>query len=115
MQCRLPRKNNVVDKPSLTWYFDETVSWSKAVTYEATFTCDGQSYDAIVLTYIRNGLAKYYIKYRYKSGDVKTAGSVDPTSHYKFSWNKEVYRTITFDAPPTGDLLTWLNANATLQ
>lgn len=27
-------------------------------------------------------------------------------------WNDEAYRTITFDTAPTGDLLTWLQANA---
>ena len=115
MQCRLPRKNGTSKKLSLTWYFNETISWNADATYEATFTCDGQSYNAIVLTYIKNGLAKSYIKYRQKSGTVKTAGSIDPTSHYRFSWNNETYRTITFYAPPTGDLLTWLTANATPQ
>lgn len=30
-------------------------------------------------------------------------------------WNNEAYRTITFAKPPTGDLLTWLQANGTKQ
>lgn len=31
------------------------------------------------------------------------------------SWVNEAYRTITFFEPPTGDLLTWLQANAVKQ
>ena len=31
------------------------------------------------------------------------------------SWGGETYRTIVFDEEPTGDLLTWLQANATPQ
>ena len=30
-------------------------------------------------------------------------------------WSNEAYRTITFATPPTGDLLTWLQANGTKQ
>lgn len=32
-----------------------------------------------------------------------------------FEWNNEAYKTLVFDTPPTGDLLTWLQANATKQ
>lgn len=31
------------------------------------------------------------------------------------SWTNQAYRTITFSTPPTGDLLTWLQANGTKQ
>ena len=34
---------------------------------------------------------------------------------YVFEWNNEAYKTLVFDTPPTGDLLTWLQANATKQ
>ena len=30
-------------------------------------------------------------------------------------WEEQAYRTITFDEEPTGDLLTWLEANGTRQ
>lgn len=33
----------------------------------------------------------------------------------KATWSNQAYRTITFDEEPTGDLLTWLQANATPQ
>ena len=32
-----------------------------------------------------------------------------------FEWYNEAYKTLVFDTPPTGDLLTWLQANATKQ
>lgn len=115
MQCRLPRKN-VPDKPSLTWYFNETVSWTADVTYEATFTCNSVSYDGIRLTYITRRRTPSYIQYRQTlvSGKVNytDAGSMTISPAVAFKWKAETYRTITFNALPTGDLLTWLKANA---
>ena len=115
MQCRLPRKN-VPNKPSLTWYFNETISWSAAAKYNADFTCDGDHYDSISLTYNSRPTATLYIKYRkHSSSTWTTVADLIRNGHPPFQWKKEVYRTITFDAPPTGDLLTWLTANATPQ
>lgn len=37
------------------------------------------------------------------------------TSVYHFSWSNQAYRTVTFETAPTGNLLTWLQANATKQ
>ena len=34
---------------------------------------------------------------------------------YSTSWINEAYRTITLAEPATGDLLTWLQANAVKQ
>ena len=114
MQCRLPRKS--YKKPSRTWYLNETISWSAAATYKADFTCDGNYYDAIDLTYTSRPRDKLHIRYR-NHGSTKWTVVADliRIADPPFQWNKEVYRTITFDAPPTGDLLTWLEANATPQ
>lgn len=116
MQCRLPRKNVPDKKPILTWYFNETISWSKSVTYTADFTCDMAYYDAINLTYSANPKDTLYIRYR-TVGVTKwqRVAELHQRSDPPFQWHKEVYRTITFDAPPTGDLLAWLEANATPQ
>lgn len=116
MQCRLPRKNVPNKKSNLTWYFNKTISWSAAATYNADFTCDGNYYDAIKLTYSTNQSATLYIRYRnHGSTTVKDVATLRKRSNPPFLWLQEVYRTITFDAPPTGDLLTWLTANATPQ
>lgn len=112
MQCRLPRKNVPNKKSNLTWYLNNQISWSAAATYYADFTCDGGYYDAINLTFSVKPGATLYIKYR-KHG-LTTWTKVAELQNI-LHWINEVYRTITFDAPPTGDLLTWLTANATPQ
>ena len=116
MQCRLPRKNVPGKKPSRTWYLNETILWNDVATYNADFTCDGSYYDAIDLTYNSKPSASSYIRYR-KHGSTTwvRVASLIKDAQPLFQWKKEVYRTITFDAPPTGDLLTWLTANATPQ
>lgn len=116
MQCRLPKKNVTSKKSSLTWYLNETISWSAAATYNADFTCDGNYYDAIGLTHSANPSATLYIRYRNHGATTwKNVAELLRRSDPPFRWTQEVYRTITFDAPPTGDLLTWLTANATPQ
>ena len=116
MQCRLPRKNVPDKKSSRTWYLNETISWNDDAIYIADFTCDENYYDAISLTYSTKPSATLYIRYR-KHGSttwVRVAELIRNTNP-PFKWRQEIYRTITFDAPPTGDLLTWLTANATPQ
>lgn len=116
MQCRLPRKNVPDKKPSRTWYLNETISWNDNATYTADFTCDENYYDVINLTYSPKPSATSYIRYR-KHGSttwVRVAELIK-NGNPPFKWRQEFYRTITFDAPPTGDLLTWLTANATPQ
>ena len=116
MQCRLPRKNILDKKPSRTWYLNETISWPDAATYNADFTCDKNYYDAIGFTYSANPSATLYIRYR-KHGSTtwKNVAELRKRFDPPFRWLQEVYRTITFDVPPTGDLLIWLQTNATPQ
>ncbi len=56
----------------------------------------------------------FYITYRFS----KTVSAVNGVYVYNVNqtgWKDQAYRTITFDTEPTGDLLTWLEANATPQ
>lgn len=39
----------------------------------------------------------------------------DSTIVFDAIWTNEAYRTITFETAPTGELLTWLQANGTKQ
>ena len=116
MQCRLPRKNVPNKKSSRTWYLNETISWSASAIYNADFTCNEGYYDAIGLTYDSRPKATLYIRYR-KHGSTtwKVVADLIKNGNPPFEWRQEVYRTITFDAPPAGDLLTWLQTNATPQ
>lgn len=88
-------------KKRLTWYFNETISLSKA-TYYANFTCDGDSLTGIMIPdtssmgYMRSSISNFAVFQRRR-------------------WKKEAYRTITFEEEPTGDLLAFLEANATPQ
>ena len=44
-------------------------------------------------------------------------GGTEPQTVYEnpYGWRNEAYRTVTFEAEPTGNLLTWLEANAVPQ
>ena len=44
-------------------------------------------------------------------------GETTPQTVYEnpYGWRNEAYRTVTFEAEPTGNLLTWLEENAVLQ
>ena len=66
------------------------------------FTSIGADYDAgsfVILRYDNNEVAGY---------DIAGGGGV-------YEFDNEAYRKLTFDTPPTGALLTWLQTNATLQ
>lgn len=87
-------------KKRLTWYFNETIRLSKAA-YHANFTCDGDSLvgikipDDASMGYVRSGSLSSFAVYRHRR------------------WNAERYRTITFEEEPVGDLLAFLESNAT--
>ena len=48
-------------------------------------------------------------------GGIGEVAAFDPGVSPALEWYNEAYRTLEFDTPPTGDLLTWLQANATKQ
>lgn len=90
-------------KKRLTWYFNETVSLTTSTNYYANFTCAGDSLIGIMIPealtsmgYIRSSTSNFAV---YRWGN----------------WSSQKYRTITFDEEPTGDLLAFLEANATPQ
>ena len=79
-----------------------------AVVYSANFTSNGLKFKAFNLDTMAGAAL---ISYVYAEQDV----SHTQLQVYYYSWNNDAYRTITFDEPPTGDLLTWLQANAVQQ
>lgn len=96
---------------SKSWYLNEGLSG----TVDATVifkSSDGTSY--VRIKYGFNALGFYTLQY------FSTASETDPLWVYAQNkgqnrWRDTAKRTITFDEPPTGDLLTWLQANATPQ
>lgn len=90
---------------SLTWYFNNTIDVSISRNFVINFLSGGLSCQTL-----RVGDAFGYLVY-YSGGTAYRA-----YSSKKNSWlNGTNYRTITFDEAPSGDLLTWLQANATPQ
>lgn len=91
------------EKKRLTWYFNETVAPTTVTIYYANFTCAG---DSLIGIKIPKGLMSM--------GYIRSSGS-NFGVYERRRWKTEKYRTITFDEEPTGDLLAFLEANATPQ
>ena len=92
------KDNAPVDDASLT-----------LATTNISFTTNNQKATSIG---IMSDIEVYLLVY----GGIGEVASFDPgISVYGFEWDNEAYKTLVFDTPPTGDLLTWLQANATKQ
>ena len=79
-----------------TWVLNETLS-GELPRVNIEFVSNGMNFGSILY-----GDAIHYLAY-------------DKEQVYLGGWSNQAYRTITFDTPPTGDLLTWLQANGTKQ
>lgn len=88
-----PHANN------LAWYFKPS---PKALGTQGTFYSIGFTSAGTHYTILRNGTVfkeKFYLFY-------------NDTEAYKSGWKNSDFRYIVFDTEPTGDLLTYLDANA---
>lgn len=57
-----------------------------------------------------------WLKYYPPANTVFEPGSFEPgMGEDRFYWKNNAYKKLTFDTPPTGALLTWLESNATRQ
>ena len=84
-----------------TWYFNDTISGCSQAK-QVNFTSNGVAYTFFVE--IPTGFLKSALYY----------GGNTPVYNYKTStWYNEAYRTIVLDEPATGDVLAFLEANAT--
>lgn len=86
-----------------TWVLNERLNLTDNAIYDASFTCNGTVYEGIhtttsVVTYLFN-----------------TTQMGGQRVYTRYGWDNEAYRTIVFDTPPSGSLLTWLQANGTKQ
>ena len=88
----------------LTWLINKSPDVSTDMLVTINFTSNGESFDQFQIDsimpgiiYLKNGSGKGY---QYNGG----------------SWSYgEAYRTVVFETAPTGELLTWLQANAVPQ
>lgn len=90
---------------SKTWYFNNTIDVSIGRTFAINFLSGGLSCQQLQV-----GDFAGYLVY-YSGGNAYLTYSLKSNSWY----NGTNYRTITFEEAPSGDLLTWLQANATPQ
>lgn len=87
-----------------TWVLNSSLVFgSKSWSYNINFTSNGNSYSNFSYNFI-DPFEGAYLVY----GTTNVYGT-------NTSWTTEAYRTVTFATPPTGDLLTWLQANGTKQ
>lgn len=102
---------------SLTWYFNETIDitsqpdnfWGYSSGIAVSFVSGyyGFTYDHLIRDYDDTYGVRTLIYYRKITENRELA--------YRNGWRGQVYRTITFDEAPSGDLLAWLQENATPQ
>ena len=92
---------------SETWIIKDNAA-GELVTTQISFTSNGQKFTSIGAEYS----AGSYIILRYDNNEI---AGYDPGFGGAYEFDNEAYRKLTFDTPPTGALLTWLQANATRQ
>lgn len=78
-----------------------------AGAFQISFTSNGTSYESLSASNF-----KYIVFYLYYG---ETLVCTQETSSSTWTWESQAYRKLTFDTPPTGGLLTWLQANGVKQ
>ncbi len=102
-------------KKGETWVINDTYSSDADFTASSlNFISNGENFTSITIRIAPVGST--YIKYNNTTVNniyvsVSDVGSIAGRA----SWINSAYRTVTFLEPPTGDLLTWLQANAVKQ
>ena len=90
-----------------TWYFNDTIRIPDGNSIVVNFTSNGVEYTKMV----RVAGGKFFDQLEYwQSG----TGAQNAAYNYKTStWYNEALRTIVLDEPATGDVLAFLESNAT--
>ena len=89
-----------------TWIIKDNASGEFATT-QIAFTSNGQNFTSIGANYDDTGSV---IILHYDNNEIAGIDIMGGSVAYEFY--DEAYRTLTFDTPPTGELLTWLQSNA---
>ena len=94
-----------------TWYFNDTIEDIAAYGLAVNFTSNGVAYTNMYTLFIKEDKFNYVHVMQYYNQDTAAAGNA-----YRYdnnTWYDESYRTIVLDEPATGDVLAFLEANAT--
>ena len=89
-----------------TWVIKSDAT-GELVTTQIAFTSNGQKFTSIGTNSDYGPIVLYY--------DNTEIAGYEPGTGVWYEFNDESYRKLTFDTPPTGDLLTWLQANGVKQ
>lgn len=82
-----------------TWLLNETYKEGGMGSFNINFISNDETFGQ--LSY--GDMPRWFIKYN------------ETNAYFNGAWTNEAYRKITFATPPTGDLLTWLQANGVKQ
>ena len=97
-----------------TWYFNDTIDKiginSGYTRFDVNFTSNGIAYTQMSSTYIMNDKRYLLVMQYYNSG---TSAVATAYNYIASTWYNEAYRTIVLDEPAAGDVLAFLEANAT--
>lgn len=83
-----------------TWVLNDTFDTLTTQTFTTNFASNGQNYDKIDI-YVPKPFQK----------EIRYGDSAEYVYDAMGGWTNQAYRTVTFETAPTGDLLTWLQAN----
>ena len=92
-----------------TWVIKNSADGVFATT-QISFTSNGQKFSSIGANYDDTGT---FVILHYDNDEIAGMDIMGGSVAYEFY--NEAYRTLTFDTPPTGALLTWLQSNAVKQ
>ena len=90
-----------------TWYFNDNLGTNNTGTFVVNFTSNGVAYTKMTKSF-RSFINSSMLVYENSEGKVTAYNSLINTK-----WADEAYRTIVLDEPATGDVLAFLEANAT--
>lgn len=99
-------------KVSLKWHFNETIVPAMTSTSKKTFTANFKSADSRYtgMKYNTKKVGNKYVISELKYMERSLGITVWDGSR---GWVNEFYQTVEFEKEPTGELLTFLQANAT--
>ena len=90
-----------------TWYFNNTIGSFGTGVIAANFTSNGTEY--MRMHEIKRGNFSHQLQY-----ENPNTGFISVAYNYKKNkWTSKAYRTIVLDEPATGNVLAFLEANAT--
>ena len=93
-------ENKGIDLTGKTWLLNGNINQEMIVDFDVSFISNNQVFEHLAAATIMGQFQAFY-------GNTLV--------YINFSWSNEAYQTITFETAPTGDLLTWLEANAVKQ